>query len=123
MRIPQQVPGIFYALTMCCSVGGGLSPFVAHAGGSSAAESTVVEVTPVPRFQGGPCGIRSLRSRSGQGGDVNPVGIWHCAQRMLMPDRFRDTDSGSAASTKKNVLNWGVRVRHDQLQVSVGLKW
>ncbi len=74
-------------------------------------------------LQNGPCGIRALRGQNGQGGGADLVGVWHCAQQVLMPARFRDSDSDSPAFTKKNTLKWGVRVRHDQMLVSVGLKW
>jgi hypothetical protein len=40
-----------------------------------------------------------------------------------MPARLHDTDSDSPAFTKNNGLKWGVRVRHDQVLVSVGFKW
>lgn len=125
MQIPQKLPGVLYALTMCCSVGGGLAPLAAHAGGSSATDSTVADRAPASRFQSGPCGLRSLRGQGGQGGGADVVGVWHCAQQVLIPARFRDTDTDSdtPAFTKKNGLKWGVRVHHDKVMVSVGLKW
>ena len=72
------------------------------------------------RFQSGTCGLRALR---GQGGGADPVGVWRCAQQVLIPARLRDTDSDGPVVTKKNALKWGVRVRHDQVLLSVGLKW
>ncbi len=125
MRILQQLPGVLYALTMCCSVGGGLLPLAAHAGGASATDSAVAERTPASRIQSGPCGLRALRGQGGQGGGADIVGVWHCAQQVLIPARFRDTDEDgdSPVFTNKNGLKWGVRVRHDQVLVSVGLKW
>ncbi len=125
MRIPQQLPGVLYALTMCCSAGAGLSPVTAHAGGSGATDSTIAAATPALRFQRGVCGLRALRGQDGQRGGADLVGVWHCAQHVLMPARFRDTDEDSASPvhSKKNSLKWGVRVRHDQVLVSVGLNW
>ena len=125
MRIPQQFSGVLYALTMCCSVGGGLSPLAAHADGSNTTDSSVAERTPASRFQSGPCGLRSLRGQGGQGGGADLVGVWHCAQQVLIPARLRDadTDSESTSFTKKSGLKWGVRVRHDQVLLSVGFKW
>ncbi len=112
-------------LTLCCAIGGGLSPLAAQADGSRATDSTATERTPAWRFQNGPCGLRSLRGQGGQGGGADLLGVWHCAQQVLLPARFRaaDTDSDSPALSNKNGLKWGVRVRHDQVLVSVGLKW
>lgn len=126
----MRISGALHVLTMCCAVGGGLSPLVAHAGGSGSTDSTVAEETPALRFQDGPCGLRSLRGQGGQGGQgggVDLSGVWHCVQHTLLPARFRDTDTDSDSENpalhKKNGLKWGVRVRHDQVLVSVGLKW
>jgi|MudIll2142460700_1097286.scaffolds.fasta_scaffold158363_2 hypothetical protein len=125
MRILQQLPGVLYALTMCCCVGAGLLPLSAVAGGSSTEYATVAEGDPALRLQMGPCGLRSLRGQGGHGADL--VGVWHCAQQVLLPARFRDsdndTDSKNPVFTKKDGLKWGVRVRHDRVLVSVGLKW
>lgn len=125
MQIPQKLPGVLYALTMCCLVGGVMTPLAAHAGGSGATDSTVADGTPALRFQSGPCGLRSLRGPGGQGGGADVVGVWHCARQVLLPARFRDTDTDSdtPAFSKKNGMKWGVRVRHDKVLLSVGFKW
>ena len=123
MRIPQKLPGVLYALTVCCSVGGGLWPLEAHAGGAGSADVAIADGASALHFQSGPCGLRSLRGQGGQGGGADLVGVWHCAQQVLMPARLHDTDSDSPAFTKNNGLKWGVRVRHDQVLVSVGFKW
>ncbi len=119
----QRTAGVAYVLALCCAVAGGLSPRAAQADGSRATD--MAERTPAWRFQNGPCGIRSLRGQGGQGGGADLLGVWHCAQQVLLPARFRaaDADGDSPALSKKNGLKWGVRVRHDRVLVSVGLKW
>ncbi len=121
----QRAAGVVYVLTLCCAAVGGLSPPAAQADGSRATDSAMAEGTPALRFQNGPCGIRSLRGQGEQGGGADLLGVWHCAQQILLPARFRaaDTDSDSPSLSKKNGLKWGVRVRHDRVLVSVGFKW
>lgn len=122
MWVSRRRSGVLGAWMLCCTVSGLFAPDAAKAEGAGL---PVTEGASSLRLQSGPCGLRSLRGQGGQGGGADLAGIWQCVQHALLPARFSaaEPDSDNPAFNKKNSLKFAVRIRQDQVLVTVGLKW
>lgn len=119
MRYLQRGQGPLSVVLFCALLGAALTPIAASAEQYGDADALARSDVAAMHFQNGPCGLLSEHGK--EGADLR--GIWQCARRALLPNRFRDTDSDSSALRSRQGPVWRMRVRQDQVMLSIGVKW
>jgi len=125
MRFKLQLSDVLQALVLFCAVIGALAPIAARADDVDVAGQLNAKARNGSQPQGSTCGLPSLRGEGHLSGALDIVGVWHCMQHVVLPERYNDTNSDSRhpGHDKLNGYKLGVSVRHDHVTLSVGVKW
>ncbi len=125
MRTSLRLSDVFQALVLCGSIVGMSAPLDARADEAGTAAQMEGKARHANNVQARPCGLPSLRGESGISGGLDLVGVWRCMQNVVLPERYSDTttDSRRPAHDKMDGFKLGLKVRHDQVTLTVGVKW
>ena len=125
MKLSLQLSNVLRALVLFCPVVVAFLPghvWADDRGVVDQLEARAHKNIPLPDLF---CGLRSLRDERGLSGGLDLIGAWGCMQNVVMPGRYSDTNSDNQRPrhNKADDLKLRVRVRHDRVMFSVGVKW